>query len=102
MWNNLFSNAALGDLFFALFITRAILNSNVITYFLSGLRLHQLEELVGALVEAVLVEPLEVEEEEVGAMRVVVVEVVRVEEVGEVVVVAELVVGYLLPLLLLA
>ena len=52
--------------------------------------------------EAVLVEPLEVEEEEVGAMRVVVVEVVRVEEVGEVVVVAELVVGYLLPQLLLA
>ena len=58
---------------------------------------------MGALVEAVLVEPLEVEEEEeVGAMRVVVVEVVRVEEVGEVVVVAELVVGYLLPQLLLA
>ena len=52
--------------------------------------------------EGVLVEPLEMEEEEVGAMRVVVVEVVRVEEVGEVVVVAaELVVGYLLPLLLL-
>lgn len=57
---------------------------------------------MGALVEAVLVEPLEVEEEVVGAMRVVVVEVVRVEEVGEVVVVAELVVGYLLPQLLLA
>lgn len=57
---------------------------------------------MGALVEAVLVEPLEVEEEEVGAMMVVVVQVVQVEEVGEVVVVAELVVGYLLPLLLLA
>lgn len=56
---------------------------------------------MGALVVGVLVEPLEVEEE-VGAMRVVVVEVVLVEEVGEVVVVAELVVGYLLPLLLLA
>lgn len=53
---------------------------------------------MGALVVGVLVEPLEVEEE-VGAMRVVVVEV---ERVGEVVVVAELVVGYLLPLLLLA
>ena len=57
---------------------------------------------MGALVEAVLVEPLEVEEEEVEERRVGVMEGVQVEEVGEVVVVAELVVGYLLPLLLLA